>query len=44
LELPNDTSSLKGSVYFAITGKKEWQNSLNRAFAVDGKIDTTSLE
>jgi len=27
LELPHDYSSLKGSVYFAIRGKKEWQNS-----------------
>jgi len=24
-----------GSVYFAIRGKKEWQNSLNKAFAID---------
>jgi len=28
LELPHDSSSLKGSVYFASRGKKEWQNSL----------------
>ena len=28
LELPHDSSSLKGSVYFAMRGKKEWQNSL----------------
>jgi len=41
LELPHDTSLLKGSVYFAIRGKKEWQNSLSlfchfgRYFAVD---------
>ena len=28
LELPHDSSSLKGSVYFAIRGKREWQNSL----------------
>jgi len=34
MELPRDSSSLKGSVYFAIRGKKEWQNSL-RLFAVD---------
>jgi len=26
LELPHDSSSLKDSVYFAIRGKKEWQN------------------
>jgi len=25
LELPHDSNSLKGSVYFAIRGKKEWQ-------------------
>ena len=41
LELPRDSSSLKGSVYFAIRGKKEWQNSLRLScrfgnyFAVD---------
>jgi len=41
LELPHDSSSLKGSVYFAIRGKKEWQNSLRlfcrfgHYFAVD---------
>jgi len=28
LELPHDSSSLKGSVYFAIRCKIEWQNSL----------------
>jgi len=27
-ELPHDSNSLKGIVYFAIRGKKEWQNSL----------------
>jgi len=38
--LPHDSSSLKGSVYFAITGKK-WQNSVRlfcrfgHYFAVD---------
>jgi len=26
---------LTGSVYFAIRGKREWQNSLNEAFAID---------
>jgi len=35
-------SSLKGSVYFAMRGKKEWHNILSRAFAVDGKIDIES--
>jgi len=41
LEAPHDSSSLKGSVYFAIGGKKEWQNSLRlfcrfgHYFAVD---------
>jgi len=33
LELPRDSSSLKGSVYFAIGGKKEWQ--FGYYFAVD---------
>jgi len=28
LELPHDSSSLKGSVCFAIRGKKEWKNNL----------------
>jgi len=43
--LPSEAkSSLKGSVYFAIRDKKQWQNSLSRAFAVDGKIDTISLK
>jgi len=27
--LPSDSD------YFAIRGKKEWQNSLNKAFAID---------
>jgi len=31
-----------GSVYRAIRGKKEWQNNLSKAFAVDGSVDTTS--
>jgi len=41
LELPHASRSLKDSVYFAIRGKKEWQNSLRlffrfvRYFAVD---------
>jgi len=25
LKLPHDSSSLKGIVYFAVRGKKEWQ-------------------
>jgi len=33
-----------GSVYFAVRGKKEWQNSLSKAFAVDGNTDTASLK
>jgi len=36
--------SLKGSDSFAIRGKKEWQNSLRKAFAIDGKINTTPLD
>jgi len=24
-----------GSVYFAMRGKKEWQNSFNKAFAIN---------
>jgi len=44
LELPNDSSPLKGSIYFAIRGKKEWQNNLSRAIAVDDEVDTTSLK
>jgi len=55
LELPHDSSTLKGSVYFAIRGKKELQNSLRLFlvlaivlpliyyFASVWKIDTTSL-
>jgi len=36
LEFPNDPSSLiRVSDYFAIRGRKEWQNSLNKAFAID---------
>jgi len=42
LELPNDSSSLKGSVYFAISGKK-WQNSPRRAFAIGGKMTLPHL-
>jgi len=34
LELPNDHIPINGSVYFVIRGKKEWQNSLSRAFVV----------
>jgi len=34
LELPHDSSSLKGSVYFAIRAKKEWQK-FGHYFAVD---------
>jgi len=43
------SSSLKGSVYFAIRGKKKYQNSLRlfcrlgHCFALVGNIDTTSL-
>ena len=33
-----------GSVYFAVRGKKEWENSLSKAFAVDGNTDTSSLK
>jgi len=39
--IATESSSLKRSVYFAIRGKKEWQNSLSlfcrfgRYFAVD---------
>jgi len=33
-----------GSVYFAVRGKKEWLNSLSKAFAVDGNTDTASLK
>jgi len=33
--LPSD------SVYFAVRGKNEWQNSLSKAFAVDGNTDNT---
>jgi len=32
------------SVYFAIRSKREWQSNLSRGFAVNGKIDTTSLK
>jgi len=41
LELPHESYSLKGSVYFAISGRKEWQNSpilfcrFGHHFAVD---------
>jgi len=31
-----------GSVSFAVRGKKEWQNRLSRAFAVDGNTDNAS--
>jgi len=34
---------LKAAEYFAIRGKK-WQNSFSVGFAVECKIDTTSLE
>jgi len=33
-----------GSVYFAVRRKKEWQNSLSKAFSVDDNTDTTSLD
>jgi len=33
LELPNGSSLLKVNVYFAIRGKKVWQNSLSTDFA-----------
>jgi len=42
------SSSLKGNVYFAIRGKKQWQNNLGifcrfgHYFGLVGKIDTTS--
>jgi len=49
LELPHNSSSLKGNVYFAIRSKKEWQNSprlfcrFGHYFALVGKIDSISL-
>jgi len=48
LELPHDSNSLKGTVYFVISGKK-WHNSLrllcgfSHYFASVGNIDNTSL-
>jgi len=36
--LPSD------SVYFAVRGKREWQNSLSKALAIDGNTDNTSLK
>jgi len=30
----HDSSSLKGSIYFAIRGKKEWQNSLRLLYTL----------
>jgi len=33
-----------GTVYFAVRGKKEWQNSLSKAFAVDGNTENASLK
>jgi len=38
------TILLSDSVYFAVRGKKEWQSSLSKAFAVDGNTDNTSLK
>ena len=32
------------AVSILLTEAKKWQNSLSRGFAVDGKIDTTSLK
>ena len=33
-----------GTVYFSVRGKKEWQNNLSKAFAVDGNTENTSLK
>ena len=33
-----------GSVYFSVRGKKEWLNSLSKAFVVDGNTNTTTLK
>ena len=41
--LPHDSSSLKGSIYLVIRGKKEWQNSLRLGFQnLGGKKKTSS--